>query len=143
MRKHFQSAILVRYTAEPRPLYTNNTDRFIGSLTSALLDAEAAVSLANLISLLKTFEQRKVFDAMTAFLVKRYTSADDVQHGDAPIAASKTISGLASLFHTILGSSEALKDHAVSLLTRSAIPSLNDSLSARRSMVAALAEDEG
>ncbi|KAH7408466.1 telomere length regulation protein-domain-containing protein [Phaeosphaeria sp. MPI-PUGE-AT-0046c] len=118
------------------------TDRVIGTLVSTLLDADATVPLADLISLLKAFEQRKIFDALVAFLVKRYDTASEVQHGDAAIPASTTISSVASLFHTILSDNGALKDHAVSMLTRSNTPSLNDSLAIRRSLIASLAQDE-
>ena len=123
--------------------YPNDTDRVIGSLTSALLDAEAADRLADLISTMKTFEQRKVFDTIVSFAVRRFASVDDVQRGNAPIAVSKTVSGLASFFDNIIRDNETLKDHVVSLLTRSATPAMNDSLAIRRSMMAALAQDEG
>jgi telomere length regulation protein len=42
-----------------------------------------------------------------------------------------------------MSTNEVLKDHLVSSLTRSTIPSLDDSLATRRSVIAALAQDEG
>jgi telomere length regulation protein len=107
------------------------------------MDTEAGERLANLILTMKTFEQRKIFDAVISFVVKRFASMDNVQRGDAPIAASKTVSGLAIFFDTILRKNEALRDYVVILLTRCATPALNDSLAIRRSMMAALAQDEG
>jgi len=92
---------------------------------------------------MKPFEQRKYLNSIVTFLVKQYFSSDHVDYEDAPISASKFVSGVARLIHVLTGESDALKDHLVSLLTRSALPSLDDSLAARRSVMAALAQDEG
>lgn len=50
---------------------------------------------------------------------------------------------MAGLLEHLTHDNEGLKDHLVSILTRSTIPGLDDSLAARRSIIAALAQDEG
>ncbi|KAF1912311.1 telomere length regulation protein-domain-containing protein, partial [Ampelomyces quisqualis] len=118
------------------------TDCVVGSLTAALLDTDSARLLANIMPRMKPFEQRKYLDAITTLAIKQYLSADAVQHDDTPIPTSKTVSAVASLLELMTHDNEGLKDHFVSILTRSTVPGLDDSLAARRSIVAALAQDE-
>jgi telomere length regulation protein len=122
---------------------TNDTDRVVDSLTSALLSTDSVLLLADFISRLKSFEQQKYLSAVITFLIKQYFASEITRPDDAPISASKTVSGTASLLHTLTKRNEGLKDHLVSILTRSTVPSLGDSLAARRSVMAALAQDEG
>jgi telomere length regulation protein len=76
-------------------------------------------------------------------VVKQYFSTDIVHHDAEPLPTSKTVSDVASLLHSLVKDNEGLKDHLVSILTRSTIPALDDSLATRRSVMAALAQDEG
>jgi telomere length regulation protein len=124
-------------------LLTNDIDRVVGSLTSTLLNTGSALLLADLISRLKSFEQQKYLSAVIAFIIKQYFASEISRPDDATIPASKIVSGVASLLHTLTKSNECLKDHLVSILTRSTIPALGDSLAARRSLMAAVAQDEG
>jgi telomere length regulation protein len=123
--------------------YTDNPDRVVGSLTSTLLYADSAMLLAGAMSRMKTFEQRKYLSAIISFIVKQYFSFDIIHHDDAPIPKLKSVSGVASLLHTLTKDNDGLKDHLASIVTRSNIPSLDDSLAARRGIMAALAQDEG
>jgi telomere length regulation protein len=124
-------------------LLTNGIDRVVGSLTSTLLSADSALLLADLISRLKSFEQQKYLSAVIAFLIKQYLVSETTRSDDARIPESKTVSGVASLLHVLTKNNESLKDHIISILTRPTIPSLGDSLAARRSLMAAAAQDEG
>jgi telomere length regulation protein len=92
---------------------------------------------------LKTFEQRKYLEAVIALAIKKYLPTGAIQRDDTPIPISKTVSAVASLLETLTHDNEGLKDHVVSILTRSTIPGLDESLAARRSIIAALAQDEG
>jgi telomere length regulation protein len=76
-------------------------------------------------------------------VVKEYFFTDTFSKDDRPIAASSTVSSAAALFHTLIEDDDVLKEHLVSSLTRSTIPALDESLLARRSVLAALAKDEG
>ncbi|KAH3940478.1 hypothetical protein HBI25_118060 [Parastagonospora nodorum] len=118
------------------------TDRVISSLTSSLLESDSAALLAAFLPRLKPYEQRKYLEAVIIFIVKQYFPADIVQREDEPIPMSKDVSGVASLLHMLTRENESLRDHLVSILTRSTIPSLDDSLAARRSVMAALAPDK-
>lgn len=100
-------------------------------------------SFADLLPRMKPFEQRKYFDAIIAFMIRRYFASSHFDHEDTIFTASNIISGAADLLRTLTKQNEALNDHLVSLLTRSNLPSLDDSLAARRSVMAALAQDEG
>jgi telomere length regulation protein len=121
----------------------NSSDGVIGSLTSALVNTDSVVLLADLMSRLKSFEQRKFLSAVIAFVAKHYCPSDISRHGEAPIIDSAVVSGVAGLVYGLVQSSEGLKDLVVSILTQPTIPSLDDSLAARRSVMAALAQDEG
>lgn len=127
----------------PLILFTDSTDRVISSLTSSLLESESVALLADLLPRLKPYEQRKYLEAVIVFIVKQCFPADTIQREDEPIPVSKDVSGVACLLHVLTKENQSLKDHLVSILTRSTIPSLDDSLAARRSVMAALAPDEG
>jgi telomere length regulation protein len=92
---------------------------------------------------MKSFEQRKYINAVIAHIVKHHLSAGVVNRDDEPVPMSKPISGAAVLLHILIKDGDAMKEHLVSLLTRSTIASLDDSLAARRSVLSALAQDEG
>jgi telomere length regulation protein len=124
-------------------VFTDNKDRVIASLTLTLIDSDSSVLLADYVSRLKPFEQRKYLNAMITFAVKRYFSTDISQHTDIPVPVSGTVSGLAKFVHVLVKDSECLRDHLISILTRSVVPSLDDSLGARRGVLAALSQDEG
>jgi telomere length regulation protein len=104
---------------------------------------DSVLRLPDFMSRLKTFEQRKYLSAVITFVTKQYFPPDKARPTDASILASKTVSAAASLFYLFTKNNEGLKDHLVSILTRSTISSLDDSLVARRSVMAALAQDEG
>lgn len=96
-----------------------------------------------MLSRLKSFEQRKYFNAVIDFLVKHYFSSDITEREDVPIPASKAVSGTASLIFNLTRNNATLREYLVLSLTRSTIPSLEDSLPARRSAMAALSKDDG
>ncbi|CAA9964536.1 telomere length regulation protein [Pyrenophora teres f. maculata] len=118
------------------------TDRIVSSLLISLIDSGRVEHLTSLTSQLKTFEQRKYMNAFVAFIAKKYFATEIVSKEDAPIPPSKAVSAAAALIYTLTKDNDVLKEHLVSSLTRSTIPALDDSLSARRSIVAALAKDE-
>ena len=118
-------------------------DRIVSSLLTALIDSGRIEHLASLISQLKTFEQRKYMNSFIVFIAKKYFATDFVSKDDAPISTSKTVSAAAALIYILIKDNDVLKEHLVSSLMRSTIPALDDSLSARRSVLAALAKDEG
>lgn len=99
--------------------------------------------LAVLVGRLKVFEQRKYFNAVIAYVSKQFFQSEIVSKDDTPINQSPTVSGAAYLLNCFMKSSEVLKDHVVSSLTKYAIPSLDESLATRRAVIAALAQDEG
>lgn len=96
-----------------------------------------------LLSQMKTFEQRKYMNATIAFVTKRYLSVETTNKTNAPIPSSTTIDAAAGLIYALIKDNDVLKEHLVSSLTRSTIPILDESLSARRSVIAALAKDHG
>lgn len=115
----------------------------VSSLTVSLLEPDSVALLADFVARLKPHEQRKYLDSTIAFVVKQLLPPDSYHREDKPIPTTMQVSGVASLFYTLVKGNEVLKEHVVSNLTRSTIPSLNESLSARRSIMAALAQDKG
>jgi len=124
-------------------LHTDNTDHIMSALVPTLIGSGAIERLANLLPQMKTFEQRKCLNAVVAFVAKKYFSTEIISKDDAPVATSVTISSAAALFYTLIKDNDVLKEQLVISLTRSTVPALDDSLSARRSVLAALAKDEG
>jgi len=124
-------------------LHTDDTDHIMSALVPTLIGSGAIERLTNLLSQMKTFEQRKYLNAVVAFVAKNYFSTETISKDDAPVAASVNISSAAALFHMLIKDNDVLKEQLVTSLTRSTVPALDDSLSARRSVLAALAKDEG
>jgi telomere length regulation protein len=108
-----------------------------------LIGSDSVTLLAAVIARLKAFEQRRYFNAVITFVVKQYFSSNTIRRGDSPLPELNTVSSVANLVHILVKDSESLRDHLISLLARSSIPSLDDSLDARRSVMAALSQDEG
>jgi telomere length regulation protein len=115
----------------------------MNSLVPNLIDTGSVERLTNLLSQIKTFEQRKYLTAIVTFVAQQYFSTEMVVKDEAPIFTSVTVSSAAALFHILVKDNDVLKDHLVSSLTRSTMPALDESLSTRRSVLAALAKDEG
>jgi telomere length regulation protein len=118
-------------------------DHILASVTATLLATDSFELLVTLLPHLKPFEQRKYLSSVLTFIVKQYFSSDHVSYEDAAFPASASISGTARLLYNLTKESDSLKDHLMSLLTRSVLPSLDVSLAARRSVMAALAREDG
>lgn len=104
---------------------------------------DRVTQFAALIGRLKAFEQRKYFNAVVVYVSTRFFQSEIVSNDDEKIAQSPTVSGAATLLNSFMSTNEVLKDHIVSSLTKSTIPSLDDSFATRRCVIAALAQDEG
>ncbi|EMD94324.1 hypothetical protein COCC4DRAFT_58274 [Bipolaris maydis ATCC 48331] len=116
------------------------TDQIVSSLLLTIINDDSVEHLVRLLSHMKTFEQRKYMNAIITFVAKQYLS-NEVVSKDSPVASSPVIGAAAGLFHDLIQDNDVLKEHLISTLTKSTIPVLDDSLSARRSVVAALAKD--
>jgi telomere length regulation protein len=108
-----------------------------------LLSHDLITALSPILSKLKAYEQRKYFNAIVTFVAQEYLSAEFERRDDTPLSASPIISGTATLLNMVLNENELLKDHSITILTQSSLASLDDSLAARRAIIAALAQDEG
>ncbi len=97
----------------------------------------------DLVHSLKAFEQRKYLNAVIVYVTKHFFQPEIVSKEDVPISQSPIISGAAFLLYKVIEGNETLKDHAVTSFTRSTIPSLDESFGTRRTVIAALAQDEG
>lgn len=115
----------------------------VNVILSSLVENSQIDLFSKMMSRLKSFEQRKYINAVVTFLGRKYFQSSIIEKEDAPIRSSPTISGAVCLLQSIVKDSELLKDHLVSALTRPSIPTLDDSLAVRRSVVAVVAQDEG
>lgn len=92
---------------------------------------------------MKAFEQRKYFNAVISYVTKQFFLSEIISKDDNAVGQSPTVSGTAYLLNCMMENNDVLKGHVVSSLTKSAIPSLDESLAARRAIIAALVRDEG
>ncbi|KAJ4343025.1 telomere binding protein [Didymella glomerata] len=118
------------------------TDRLVAAILANGIEVDRVTQFAALIGRLKAFEQRKYFNAVVVYVSTRFFQSEVVSNNDEKIAQSPTVSGAATLLNSFMSTNEVLKDHVVSSLTKSTIPSLDDSFATRRSVLAALAQDE-
>jgi telomere length regulation protein len=115
----------------------------VSVILRTLVDEDQVELFSRMLSRLKSFEQRKYMNAAMTFVERQYFESSINTKADAPIQPSPTISGAACLLESMVKDSELLKEHIVSLLIRPSIPTLDDSLALRRSVIAVLARDEG
>jgi telomere length regulation protein len=104
---------------------------------------ETTTILENFLPKLKTHEQRKYLNSVITIMASKHLSSISDVREDLPLRPSPTISGAAAVLRVLIKDSDLLKDHIVSMLTKSTLPALDDSLAARRSVIAAIAQDDG
>jgi telomere length regulation protein len=104
---------------------------------------EASRILEVFLPKLKTHEQRKYLNSVITVLTNKHLSTISESREDSSLKPSKLISGAAAILCALIKNSDLLKDHVVTTLTKSALPALDDSLAARRSVIAAIAQDDG
>ncbi|KAF2634151.1 hypothetical protein P280DRAFT_464080 [Massarina eburnea CBS 473.64] len=131
-------ALLVKNDA----LSLGYTDRLIKSMMLEILSSGSVDTLAKVLGKMKSFEQRKYLNAIVTFVAKQYFGSAIETRNDTPIKSSVTVSAAAALIDTLIKDSESLKEHITSVLTKSNIPALDDSLLTRRSVLAVVARDE-
>lgn len=115
----------------------------VHSILSKLIQDDRIEMFSESLSKMKGFEQRKYLDATISFVVNEYFKNESISKVDESIVKPTPLSGTAGLLSQIVKSNDVLKDHLVSILTRSTVPSLNYSLAVRRSVIAILSQDEG
>ncbi|KAF2855446.1 hypothetical protein T440DRAFT_413901 [Plenodomus tracheiphilus IPT5] len=118
------------------------TDYVLQSMLSVLVKDDRIERFANLLASMKGFEQRKYINATMTFVAHEHLSSESSSKYDRPVAASRRISGAAGFITQLIKNNDALKDHLVSILIRSTISILDDSLAVRRSIIAALSKDK-
>ena len=92
---------------------------------------------------LKAHEQRKYINSIITCITKHYLKTTIESKEDVPIRSSVAISSVAYLLHCLIRNNEVLKDHIVTILVQPSVPALDESLPARRGLLAAIAQDEG
>ncbi|KAF3046400.1 telomere binding protein [Didymella heteroderae] len=118
------------------------TDRLVAAVLTNCIEADRMARFAALVGRLKAFEQRKYLNAVITYVMKHCFQSEIIDTADEPIDRSPMVSAAAYLLNSFMNSNEVLKDHVVASLTKSALPSLDESLATRRSVIAALAQDE-
>ena len=107
-----------------------------------IIDHESTAAFSLPLRKMKVFEQRKYLNAVITSLSKQYLNTM-VDGKEFTSERSSLIGGVATLLVELIGDSDTLKEHLVTSLTKSTLTALDDYLDARRSVVTALAEDEG
>lgn len=118
------------------------TDQIVKSIFSMLIRDSSIERFTGVLSKMKSFEQRKFLNATIAFIVHDHLSKESVSKINVAVTSSKRISGAAGLIMQLTENNDALKDHLVSTLIRSTIPSLDDSVAARRSVIAVISRND-
>jgi telomere length regulation protein len=113
------------------------------SMVTSTIDGSAPQLLNLYLRKLKAHEQRKYFDAILTLFATKYLNSIQHHMNDAPLENSVVIAGVAALIYDLIKEHELLQDHVVTLLTRSTLVALDDSLATRRSAIAAIAKVEG
>ncbi|KAF2875043.1 telomere length regulation protein-domain-containing protein [Massariosphaeria phaeospora] len=125
-----------------KALMLGYTDRIAESITSTVIRDESTQTFEGFLRKLKAFEQRKYLDAVIAYVAKQYCKSIVGKGEDVPEESSPTISGIATLLRRLVKENELLEDHLVITLTKSTVAALDDSIAARRGVIAAVAQNE-
>ncbi|KAF1969206.1 hypothetical protein BU23DRAFT_513540, partial [Bimuria novae-zelandiae CBS 107.79] len=118
------------------------TDQIVRQMLLGMIQNEFLITFSSLLSRLKVFEQRKYLNSIITCLSKQYLETAVVAGERNSLESSPRIAGVATLMSNLIEDNQTLKEHLVTSLMKSAIPALDDSLGARRSIVAALAKYE-
>jgi len=120
---------------------SDRSDCVVQSMLLPMIDTDSIDTFSQFFRTTKAFEQRKYMSAIITFLVKQYFGS--MVDKDGPLKSSPRISGVAKLITELVKDSDILLEHLVHSLIKSSIPILEDSLDARRSVIAAMAQCEG
>ncbi|KAL1603482.1 telomere binding protein [Paraconiothyrium brasiliense] len=118
------------------------TDQTIRSMLLVMIDSNSISAFTSLLHKMKAFEQRKYLNAIITVLSNHYLNAIGDNTTRPVVESSPRIGGVAALVNELIRDNDTLKEHLVTSLTKSGIPALDDSLSGRRSVIAAIANDE-
>ncbi|KAH7123780.1 telomere length regulation protein-domain-containing protein [Dendryphion nanum] len=144
LQDHFKDGMPSDAVAEfyGKALGLGYTDHIVSSILRNLLKGESTTNLEVLLSKLKAHEQRKYLNSMISFITSTYFSSTVQIKDDTPLRKSDKISGASRLVHNLIKRNEILQDHIVDSLTQSPLKALEDSIEARRSVIAAIAQEE-
>ncbi|KAJ4288006.1 telomere binding protein [Kalmusia sp. IMI 367209] len=118
------------------------TDHIVRSMLLTLIATESISTFISLLHKMKAFEQRKYLISIIPVLSNQYLNAGISVKVAAPPEGSSFISAIAALVSELVKNNDTLKEQLVTSLTKSPLPALDDSLAARRSVIAAIAQDE-
>ncbi|KAJ4345220.1 telomere binding protein [Didymosphaeria variabile] len=118
------------------------TDQTIRSMLLVMIDSDTIGAFTALLHKMKAFEQRKYLNAIINALSNHYFNTVGDNTKTSVFESSPLIAGVAALVSELVRGSDTLMEHLVASLTRSGVPALDDSLSGRRSVIAAIAKDE-
>jgi telomere length regulation protein len=114
----------------------------VGSILRIVFDEASTRLLSEFLPSLPVHDQRHFLNSVIAFLSKKYFGSI-VEGAELLSGEDPKISGVAYVIHELICNNGVLKDHIVAILTTSTFSALDDSLSARRGIIAAIAQDEG
>jgi telomere length regulation protein len=112
-------------------------------MLQVVIESDFTTTFTSLLHKTKVFEQRKYFNAIISVISMHYLNTTDDFEEASLSESSPLLASVIALVSELLKDSDTLKEHLVACLTRSGIPALDDSLSARRGIIAAIAKDEG
>jgi telomere length regulation protein len=118
-------------------------DQFVRSMLSSIIGHGSATVFSSFFGKMKAFEQQKYLNSVIASLSKQYLNIAVETREESLAASSSPVAAVASFINELIEHNDAMKDHLVMALVRSALPSLEDSIAVRRSVIAVLAKDEG
>jgi telomere length regulation protein len=96
-----------------------------------------------LLTKLAPHEQRQFLNSTISYISNQCLGLIPETKDELVLKPSRTISGAARFINELISENEFLKDHIVSLLTSSAGSGMDGSLAVRRSIIAAISEDQG
>lgn len=104
---------------------------------------DSVATFSSLLQKMKIFEQRKYLSVILTFLSQQYlNTAVDITEISL-LKNTPHIEGVATLIYELIKNNDSMKEHLVTSIPKSTVPALNDFLGARRSIIAALSQDEG
>jgi telomere length regulation protein len=108
-----------------------------------VIESDSVTAFTSLLHKMKVFEQRKYLNAIISVISKHYLNKTSENTAASLSESSPLLAGVIALVSELIKGSSTLTEHLVASLTRSGIPALDDSISARRGVIAAIAKDEG
>ncbi|KAF2750653.1 hypothetical protein M011DRAFT_516990 [Sporormia fimetaria CBS 119925] len=114
----------------------------VASIVERAVKNQSVGALKEVLIKLKKFEQQKYMTALLTYIPRGYFGSTISAKDKSSLQPSSMVSGTARLLHDLVSENDVLEEFLVTVLVRGKTLALDNTLQARRSIIAVLAKDD-